>query len=156
MSVSPHREELHVKTNPERIGFYKREELNERSSRGALMHSNFAEPQIYRSKIARIYQPQKKHVHNHPNNKTIGKTWVIEFESWGVYKSPLMFWTSATQDTYSKLSMKCGSLSSAVKYCEMMGWGYDVSYPHHLWHTKKSYSDNFLWKGPAKDDESYD
>jgi hypothetical protein len=62
-------------------------------------------------------------------NKEIGKHWVIEFESWGTYKSPLMHFTSASRDTYSKLSMKTQTLSAAVKYCEMMGWGYDILYP---------------------------
>jgi hypothetical protein len=54
-----------------------------------------------------------------------------------------MQWTSATQDTYSKVFFKVSTLSAAVKYCEMMGWGYDVLYPRHKWHTKKNYADNF-------------
>ena len=82
-------------------------------------------------------------MHNTPNNKTIGKHWVIEFESSGTYKSPLNFWTSGTRDTYSKLSMKVLTLSSAVKTCEMMGWGYDILYPTQRWHIKKNYTDNF-------------
>ena len=67
-----------------------------------------------------------------------------------------MGWTSATTDSFSKTRFVVGSLSSAVKYCEMMGWGYDVLYPQTRWHTKKSYSDNFVWKGHAKPEESYD
>ena len=58
-----------------------------------------------------------------------------------------MFWTSASTDSYAKLSMKVPTLSAAVKYCEMMGWGYDVLYPETRWHVKKSYADNFMWKG---------
>ena len=47
-----------------------------------------------------------KHVHKVPNNKERDKTWTIEFESWGTYKSPLMGWTSGTQDTMTKVSAK--------------------------------------------------
>ena len=132
-----------MKANPEKVGFYKREELNERTSRTAYVTSNIWDTNEYKNKIARIYHPQKKHVHNHPANKQIGKHWVIEFESAGTYKSPLNFWTTATQDTFSKWSMKVGSLSAAIKTCETMGWGYDVLYPQNRWHTKKNYSDNF-------------
>ena len=52
--------------------------------------------------------------------------------------------------------MKVGSLSAAVKYCEIMGWGYDIVYPRHKWHTKKNYADNFMWKGPHKEEQPYD
>jgi len=56
----------------------------------------------------------------------------------------------------SKVSIKCPTLSTAVRYCEMMGWGYDVAYPHLKYYTKKNYSDNFMWKGYAKEEELYD
>ena len=59
--------------------------------------------QLARNKIARIYMPQKKHVHCHPTNKTMGKFWAIDFESMGCYKSPLMGWTSASHDTYNNV-----------------------------------------------------
>ena len=58
-----------------------------------------------------------------------------------------MGWTSASNDTFGKVRMIVGSLSAAVKYCESMGWGYDVTYPQVRWHTKKTYADNFMWKG---------
>ena len=157
MSISPDRYSLHVKANPEKVGFYKREELNERASRSFYIHSNPWDTTLpFRTKIARIYHPQKKHVHNHPANKNNGKHWVIEFESMGTYKSPLMHFTSATTDTTSKLTMRVNTLSAAVKTCEMMGWGYDVLYPQERWHTKKSYSDNFTWKGKPEEEPAYD
>lgn len=155
-SVLPDRYNLQFSANKEKVGMYKREELNERASRSFYLHSNPWDFMLYRSKIARIYHPQKKHVHNHPANKTLGKYWVIEFESWGTYKSPLHFHTSATRDTYSKHQMKVQTLSAAIKTCEMMGWGYDILYPNQRWHTKKSYSDNFTWKGKAENEEAYD
>ena len=156
MSVAPDRDALHVKSNVDRVGYYKREELNERASRSFYIYSNPWDNQWGRNKIARIYHPQKKHVHNHPNNKTIGTHWVIEFESYGTYKSPLQLWTSGTRDPYSKLSMKVPTLSAAVKTCEMMGWGFDVLYPTQRWHTKKNYADNFSWKGKASEEPAYD
>ncbi len=69
MSVVPDRGDLQVKANVDRVGFYKRDENNVRSSRSAYIYSNPWDDQIYRSKIARIYHPQRKHVHNHPQNK---------------------------------------------------------------------------------------
>jgi hypothetical protein len=38
----------------------------------------------------------------------------------------------------------------------MMGWGYDILYPNHKWHTKKNYSDNFVWKGNPTEIHEYD
>lgn len=67
-----------------------------------------------------------------------------------------MFWTSASTDSYGKLSMKVPTLSAAVKYCETMGWGYDVLYPENRWHVKKAYADNFMWKGNPKEEPTYD
>lgn len=67
-----------------------------------------------------------------------------------------MHWTTATTDTYAKWKVVVGSLSAAVKYCETMGWGYDVLYPQTRWHTKKSYADNFLWKGKPEEEPAYD
>ena len=156
MSVTPSTTEPYVKMNPELIGMYKRPELNEKAGATSYIHSNIWDGQPYRHRVARVYQPQKKHVHNVPQNKSIGKWWAIEFESWGTYKSPLMGWTSGTQDQMTKISAKVPTLSAAVKYCEMMGWGYDVQFPRHRWHTKKNYSDNFAWKGHAQAEEEYD
>ena len=67
-----------------------------------------------------------------------------------------MLWTSATTDSYAKHSIKVPNVTTAVEYCEKMGWGYDILYPQTRWHTKKSYADNFLWKGNAKEEQSYD
>ncbi len=67
-----------------------------------------------------------------------------------------MHWNSASCDTQNKTKMMVGSLSAAVKYCEAMGWGYDVLYPQTRWHTKKSYADNFQWKGFAAEEPTYD
>ena len=57
MSVVPDRHSLQVKCNSDKVGFYKREELNERASRSFYIHSNPWDNNAYRTKIARIYHP---------------------------------------------------------------------------------------------------
>ena len=52
--------------------------------------------------------------------------------------------------------MKFPSVNAATDYCEMMGWGYDISYPNFKYHTPKNYAENFKYKGPAKPVVSYD
>ncbi len=120
------------------------------------MFSDARETNEVRNKVVRIYHPQRKHLHCHPTNKEIGKYWVIEFSPEATYKSPTMLWTSATSDSMARHSMKFANLDSATSYCEQMGWGYDVLYPQTRWYTKKSYADNFLWKGLPKEDVAYD
>ncbi len=155
-SVQPDRDNLHYKGNVDKVGAYKREELNARASNSSTRHSCIHDSQMYRSKIARIYHPEKKHVHDTPRNKELGNYWVIEFESWGQWRHPLMHWGSASQDVMSKHQIKLPNLFTAVKYCEMMGWGYDILYPKYRWHTRKSYNDNFKWKGNPQEEEPYD
>ena len=110
-SVSVPRDKLAwTHMNPEKIGAYKRPELNTKASITSMKNMAPWDTQMYRHKIARIYMPQKKHLHCHPTNKTAGKYWAIEFDSWGTYKSPLMGWTSASMDTYQTVQMKFGKL----------------------------------------------
>ena len=57
----------------------------------------------YQNKTAHIYMPLKKHTHNHAADKTMGKYWVIDFDTESTFKSPLMQWTSGSNDAfYSK------------------------------------------------------
>ena len=78
--------------------------------------------------------PQMKHVHNHPCDKRTGKYWVIDFEHESTFKSPLMQWTSATNDPFhskgDNLQFWFPDAEAAVAYAESMGWGYDVMYPN--------------------------
>ena len=144
-----------VKANPDGIGFYKREELNTKASSGYCWSSPW-DKQDNRYRVARIYMPQRKHVHCHPTNKTDGTYWAIDFGNWGMHKSPLMGWKSGTQDVYHNMQMSFGRLSDAVAYAETMGWGFDIEHPSHRWHSKKNYADNFKYKGPPKEREDYD
>lgn len=146
----------YVKANPDGIGAYKREELNVKASGKYYVWSSPWDSQAQRHKIARIYMPQRKHVHCHPSNKTDGTYWAIDFATWGQYKSPLMGWSRGTLDTMSNIQIEFGRLSDAKAYAEAMGWGYDVHFPNHRWHVKKNYADNFKWKGEAKPVADYD
>ena len=161
-SVSTQGEALrYVKANPDGVGFYKREELNVKASGGFYQWSNPWDGQAHRYKIARIYMPQRKHVHCHPTNKESGNFWAIDLNTWGNNKSPLMGWTRASNDVYANFAcsnqMKFGRLSDAIDFAETQGWGYDVSYPKgQRWHVKKNYADNFKFKGDPKPTAEYD
>lgn len=120
----------HTHMNPEKIGAFKRAEHNVKSSGLDSRHIDPWTTHTHRHKIARIYMPQRKHVHNHPTDKRPNNHWAIEFDSWGAYKSPLMGWTSASSDTYSGVAVRVARLQDAVGYCEAMGWGYDILYPN--------------------------
>ena len=36
------------------------------------------------------------HVHKHPQDKTIGKYWCVDFEQFSTYKTPGMLWGSGS------------------------------------------------------------
>lgn len=108
-SVSVPRERLSfTHMNPEKIGVYKRPEHNVKCSTTA--HNWMApwDTQMMRNRVVRIYMPQRKHVHCHPSDKTIGKGWVMQFDNWGSYKSPLMGWTNGSHDVNNNTSVKFG------------------------------------------------
>lgn len=66
--------------------------------------------QMMRNRVVRIYMPQRKHVHCHPTDKTVGKGWAMQFDNWGSYKSPLMGWNNGTHDVNNNVSVKFGKL----------------------------------------------
>ena len=61
MSVVPDRGELSPKLNTEKIGFFKREELNERASQSAVMRSDPKDLEMYFKRNVRIFQRQRSH-----------------------------------------------------------------------------------------------
>ena len=147
--------------NKDKVGFSRRPVQGALTSGSANMttdpYSDFVKHQ---SRTARIYMPQKKHVHNHPADKSIGKYWAIDFETESTFKSPLMQWTSASNDPFhskgDNLQIRFPSVNAAIDHCEMMGFGYDVQYPNFKYHTYKNYTDNFKYKGAPKEEPEYD
>ena len=103
-SVQPKRTDLAMKVNTDKTGLTQRPHQGVSSSGSALISldiwTNFS---AFQNKVARVYMPQRKHVHCHPADKTIGKYWAIDFETTSTYKSPLMQWSSGSCDPfYSK------------------------------------------------------
>ena len=152
-----------MKVNTDKVGVTQRPMQGVRSSgSGNILGDPFSDFSKITNRTARIYMPQKKHVHNHPQDKTIGKYWVIDFPITSTYKSPLMQWTSGSLDAHSSkgennnFQIKFPSVNAAVNYCKMMGWGYDLQYPNFKYHTSKNYADNFKWKGNAASEPEYD
>ena len=161
MSVQTPETSIEYKRNVDKVGVSMRPHKGVTSGGSASISTDpFIDYAKYQNKIAHIYMPQKKHVHNHAADKTMGKYWVIEFDTESTFKSPLMQWTSASNDCfYSKgdnLSMRFPDVQSAVQYAKMMGWGYSVMYPKFKYHTTKIYADNFKYKGEPKPEHDYD
>ena len=103
-SVQPARNQMSMTRNSEKVGMSRRPHQGVNSSGSAGMTTDpYTDFVKHQRKIARIYMPQRKHVHCHPADKTIGKYWAVDFETESTFKSPLMQWTSATNDAfYSK------------------------------------------------------
>jgi hypothetical protein len=100
--------------------------------------------------------PTMKSTQCHPAEKNWMNHWLIEFDSKTSYKSSLMQWTHASEDMNARLKIKVSSLEEAVKFAEDKGWGFDITYPNKRYHTRKSYADNFLWRGQPKKEPQYD
>ena len=110
--------------------------------------------------------PQRKHIHQVPLNKQIGKYWAIDFgNDAGHFKSALMGWTRGGHDPFTFMStpynsyhmfIKFAKLSDAIDFAVQMGWGYEVSYPKFRSHEKTNYPDNFKWKGHPPAEKPYD
>ena len=103
----------------------------------------------FKKRTVRIYQPDIRATQRTPRLKAGGK-WVIQFEPFGIYKSHLMGWGNATADPYSKWTIHFEDFESAKAYAEQLGWGYEIEYPKERWSVRKSYSDNFKWRGPVR------
>ena len=160
-SVQQAESQISYSHNPEQVGLNVRPHQGVSSSgSGMQLMDPSMHYSAYQNKIAHIYMPQKKHVHNHPYDKETGRNWVIDFDTDSTYKSPLMSWTSGTTDAfYSKgdnFQMIFPSAETAARWCKMMGWGYTVQYPKYKYHTTKNYVENFKYKGEPKPAVEYD
>ena len=57
-----------------------------------------------------------------------------------------------SDDTLSVKNQKFPTLEDAIRFCEKLGVGYDISYPKKRYHAKKDYGDNFKWKGEPQEE----
>ena len=107
----------------------------------------------HRKRVAVIYQPHSRAVQDTPK-QSWGKDWVIKWEPTQSYKSPLMHWGSGTEDCHAYHEVKVRNLKDAINYAKVHGYGYDIMLPQQRYHLRKSYIDNFNWKGhPTKKEE---
>ncbi|KAK9075436.1 hypothetical protein SSX86_003759 [Deinandra increscens subsp. villosa] len=123
-----------------------------------------------------IYSPAR--TASQQGSGKVGK-WKINFLSTQKWENPLMGWTS-TGDPYANVGdagLSFNSEEAAKAFAEKHGWEYELevldmmmlahtsvlgqeashSYNQgaYLFHTAKSYADNFKWKGPPKTDQNY-
>ena len=62
-----------------------------------------------------------------------------------------MGWNLSDSRT-NKYRAQFESLEEAIEQANMMGYDYFVEKPNLRKYDSKSYSDNFLWKGPPKEE----
>ena len=43
-------------------------------------------------------------------------------------------------------------MEKAVEYARILGVGFEIEYPRYRYNIRKSYADNFKWKGFVKED----
>ena len=51
----------------------------------------------------------------------------------------------------TKRSIEIPNLAAAMDYCDNHGFGYDVMHPNFKYHARKSYTENFKFKGFYKE-----
>ena len=111
---------MYVSQNKKGIGYYQRPAMNTIAGASGYTTSCVWDGQHNRYRVARIFMPQKKHVHNHPTIKTACNYWTIELENWGSYRSPLMGWGRGTFDPLANnktlSNVIFGRLSDAVSF----------------------------------------
>lgn len=129
--------------------------VDENVIEGSELFGHTIRSKAHQRRVVRIYQPDIRVMQNTPRIPR-GGIWVIEFEPWGTYKSPLMGWGRATMDIHDRWQIRASDLDSLVEFAKRMGWGYEIDYPKERWSVRKSYADNFKWRGKHKPDLSED
>ena len=69
-------------------------------------------------------------------------------------------WGRSTTDDFEKLYKKkiyyAYSIADAYLFAKELGVAVDIQYENYRYHTKKTISDNYKWKGLPKEIESDD
>lgn len=102
------------------------------------------EREVYSKRTAKIFQPAKATT---SSGKLVATKWRLTFPTPERWTNSLMGWTSA-RDPLSNIALDFNSLEQATTYAEAMGCKYDVVKPKSYRVKPKSYSDNFVWRGP--------
>ena len=67
-----------------------------------------------------------------------------------------MLWSKAGHDVLYKHSVNHQTMASAIQFCKDQGYGYDILLPRFKYHTRKSYAENFKYKGDPVEAEEED
>lgn len=101
--------------------------------------------EILATRKVRIYAPAKA-----PTQSGVENTgfWKIEFVHGDRWSNPLMGWTG-TSDPLTNMKLQFSTKEAAIKFAEQEGYTYEpVAPPQKAKIKPKTYSDNFIWKGP--------
>lgn len=101
-------------------------------------------------RIARIAKGFPSHMHNVSNSMHLtGRgRWYVEFEHLGGWKD-MMDGSNMGADPFTKLAAAgFANSQAAIAYCHQFGFGFELEIPRGRYQTRKSYADNFKWRGP--------
>ncbi|KAG8466785.1 hypothetical protein KFE25_008164 [Diacronema lutheri] len=102
------------------------------------------EREVYSKRTAKVFQPAKATT---SSGKLVSTKWRVTFPAPERWTNALMGWTS-TRDPVSNIALDFNSLEQATAYAEAMGCKYEVVKPKAYRVKPKSYSDNFVYRGP--------
>ena len=105
-------------------------------------------PEEFVHRKVRILRPA-----NTASQQGFAGLWKIEFECTAKWLNPLMGWTS-TKDMAHQLinALQFASKDEAVQFAEREGFDYEVEPDHRPKPVKKSYAENYKWRGPPPKD----
>lgn len=117
---------------------------------GRYLGCTYMELDWQKQRIARIVKSFPSHMHNvcYSMHLTGKGRWLVEFEHLGGWKD-MMNGDSTGADPFVKMTVGGFSTSqAAIAYCHEFGFGYELEIPRARYHVRKSYADNFKWRGP--------
>lgn len=82
------------------------------------------------------------------NNKSSSDfSWIVQFPQETTFKNKVMGWIMS-QNRLEVTPVRFSTLEQAVEACNLQGVSYYLEKPNVRKHDRKSYADNFKWKGP--------